>query len=66
MSLMTELEKMAYEPLGNTNRELNYLNTQKFNNNHAIKEQLIKELTVDKPNISYDLFACETHVFSVI
>jgi hypothetical protein len=65
MSLMSELEKMAYKPLSDTNRVLHYLNNQNLNNNHAIKEQLIKELSVGKPNIRYDLFACETHVVSV-
>lgn len=63
MSLISKLEKMAYEPLSNADLILNKLNQKNLNNN-SIREQLIKELAIDNSNIRYDLFACETHVVS--
>ncbi|AGH55392.1 hypothetical protein LPE509_p00055 (plasmid) [Legionella pneumophila subsp. pneumophila LPE509] len=63
MSLISKLEKMAYEPLSDADLILNKLNQKNLNNN-SIREQLITELAIDNSNIRYDLFACETHVVS--
>lgn len=65
MSLISRLERIAYEPLSNTNQVLHDLNKQNLNNNNAVRDQLIKELSDDNPNIHYDMFACETHVVSI-
>ena len=65
MSLITALEKLAYAPLSTSNQALQYLTKHDLKNNQAITEQLVKELSNDKLDISYDLFACETHVVAI-